>query len=308
MEVMTSANFSRAGAIDLSTLAASSGAPGGSSGGTGASYVMDVAEADFESLAQHSASYPVVLEITLPSAPETRGVDDVLVKLTNAAGGRWLLARVDAQAAPRIAQALGVQAVPTVLALIGGQVAPLFQGTRDEPEIKQILDEVVKVALANGLTGRAKPVANAEAEAEDGEQAPDPRFAAADEKLANGDYQGAAEEFEKLLRANPRDTEALAGKAQSELLARSLDADAPAVIEAANAAPDDIKAQLAAADIEMLAGVHPQAFERLIELIRSLPAGEREPVRLRLLDLFATIDPADAELLKARRALSSALF
>lgn len=305
---MTQANQSRpaaelrGGAIDLSNLQA-----GATDTPTGGSYVVDITEADFDSLAARSMQYPVILEVTMAAAPETRAADDILVRLANAAGGRWLLARVDAQTSPRIAQALGVQAVPAVIALIGGQVAPLFQGTRDEADIRALIDEVLKVALQNGVAGRAQP-GQAGAAGEGGEGEPDPRFAAADEALQRGDYAAAAAEFGKLIKSNPRDAEAIAGKAQSELLARSLGADVAAVLKAAEAAADDVDAQLAAADVEVIAGDAAAGFDRLIALVRRLRSDEREPVRARLVDLFTTMDPADPAVLKARRELSAALF
>ncbi|MCL2491067.1 MAG: thioredoxin domain-containing protein, partial [Propionibacteriaceae bacterium] len=122
------------------------------------SYVRDVDEAAFEAVASQSLQYPVVLELTLNNQPGTKDVDDALIELTNQGEGRWLLGRVDVATNPRIAQALGVQAVPTVLAIIGGQVAPLFQGTRDKADIKAMLDAVTRTAIANGVTGRAQPV------------------------------------------------------------------------------------------------------------------------------------------------------
>ena len=305
---MTSENPSRpnaplrGGAIDLSSLQPAAEAP------AGGSYVVEITEADFDTLASKSMQYPVILEITMASAPETRAVDDALVRLANAAGGRWLLARVDVQASPRIAQALGVQAVPAVMALIAGQVAPLFQGTRDEADIRALLDEVIKVALQNGVTGRAQPGQGSPAQDEDGEPVADPRFAAADAALQRGDFAGAAAEFDKLIKSNPRDVEAIAGKAQSELLARSLGADVETVLAAATDAPDDVDAQLAAADVEIIAGDPAAGFDRLIGLIRRLPSDAREPVRARVVELFTTMDPADPAVLKARRELSAALF
>ena len=293
--------------LDLSKLAQ---APAGD-----VSYVRDVSQADFEAVANLSLQHPVVLELTLPSAPETRAVDAALIELTNKSEGRWLLARVDVSASPGIAQALGVQAVPTVLALIAGQVAPLFQGTRDAAAIKALLDQVVAVAIANGLTGRAKPVPGGVLTPPDGEApaapaAPviDSRFAAADAALAGGDFAAAATEFDKLLAVNPRDAEAAAGKAQVGLMLRVMKLEPASVLVKAGVALDDLDAQLDAADIEMAQGQPEAAFARLIDAVRRTHDKPRERVRARLVELFSTLPPGDPAVAKARRDLTTALF
>ena len=135
----------------------------------------------------------------------------------------------------------------------------------------------------------------------------DPRFTAADEALQTGDFKQAVAEFDKLLKANPRDTEAQAGRAQASLLLRTSNLDEQ-VIAAAEAHPDDLDAQLAAADLELITGDAQAAFDRLIDLIRRTSGPERDQVRVRLLELFDTMDGADPVVKKARRALSMALF
>jgi len=285
--------------LDLSKLAPTAG-----------NYVRDIDEAGFEAVAGQSLQYPVVLELTLFDQPGTKAVDDDLVALTNEAGGRWLLARVDVSKTPRIAQALGVQAVPTVLAIIGGQLAPLFQGTRDRAGIKAVLDQVVSLAMANGVTGRAQPVpaASAGAPGPDGQPALDPRFAAADEALSQGDLQRAADEFDKLLAANPRDAEAAAGKAQIGLLLRVQKLDPAATLVKAGASLGDLDAQLDAADVEMAQGSPEAAFARLIDAVRRTIGKPRERARERLIELFSTMPPGDPAVAKARRDLTTALF
>jgi len=282
------------------------------------SYVRDVDEAAFEAVAGLSMQYPVVLELTLNNQPGTKAVDDALVELTNQAEGRWLLGRVDVATSPRIAQALGVQAVPTVLAIIGGQLAPLFQGTRDKADIKAMLDAVTRTAIANGVTGRAHPVpggrlAGSSDGAAEGLQADatpsiDPRFAAADAALEKGDLDAAIVEFDKLLTANPRDIEAAAGKAQVGLLMRVGKLDPAAALVKAGANLDDLDAQFDAADVEMAQGQPEAAFSRLIDAIRRTSGDDRERVRVRLLELFSLMPPGDPVVAKARRDLTTALF
>lgn len=300
MEAMTDPNFTRQGAVDLSSLSSAAAQ-------TGATYVLQAGEAEFNQLVSASMQHPVIVEFHSPRDPAGAAVSDTLARLVNEAEGRFLLARVDVDAEPRLAQSLGVQAVPMVVALIGGQLAPLFQGTRSAQEISPLLDQVTQLAVANGMTGRAKPAGRSEV-AKDGAPAADPRFAAADAALESGDFAKAVTEFEKVLSATPNDPEALAGRAQAALLARSLAFDPAAIVRDAAALPGDISAQLDAADLEVIQGASAEAFDRLLGLAGELPAEEREPIRLRLLELFEVVGRTDPLVLRARRRLSTVLF
>ncbi len=284
-------------AMDLSGLAAKAPA---------ASYVVEADERSFENVLTLSMRHPVVLEFYSPRANAQQLSDD-LAALANAAEGRWLLVRVNVDAAPRIAQALGIQAVPMVAGALSGQLMPLFQGTRDRAEASAFIDQLLQAAVANGVVGKAQPVAGA-APADAEAAAPDARFAAADAAMEAGDYALAVEEFDKILKATPGDAEAAAGKAGAELLVRVTAQDPDAVVARAKAHPEDVDAQLDAADLEVAGGAPEAAFARLVDVVRNTSGADREKARVRLLALFETIGASDPAVVKARRDLMSALF
>ena len=288
-----------ANAMDLSGLAAAAKTP------AGASYVVEADEKTFENVLNLSMRHPVVIEFYSPRA-NADALSADLKSLANAAAGRWLLVRLNVDAAPRIAQALGIQAVPMVVGVLSGQLMPLFQGTRERSEVSALIDQLIQAAVANGVVAKAQPVAaGAEAEAP---LEPDVRFAAADAAMEAGDYALAVAEFDKILSATPGDSEAAAGKAGAELLVRLGDADPNLVIARATAHPDDVDAQLAAADLEVAGGVPEAAFARLIAVVRATSGADRDKARVRLLALFETIGSSDPMVLKARRDLMSALY
>ncbi len=315
---MSSSSFNRPGAIDLSALkskAQQRPAAPGRPAGNGGSYVVEVTEQNFEAeTIRRSVKHPVVVELYSPRVASGHQLSDALIEIANASGGKFLLARLNVDAAPGIIQALGLQAVPTVIALIGGQLAPLFQGVLPKDQVQAAIDQLLKAAVANGIVGRAEPAGtpaadaaeDAGADTDGGEEAADPRFAAADEALERGDFAAAAEEFDKLLAANPNDAEAAAGKAQAGLFARAAALDPQTVL--AEAATGDAAAQLAAADVEMLGGQVDEAFSRLLGVIRKGPGEDRNVARVRLLELFETLGNADPRVLQARRDLMTALF
>lgn len=301
--------------MDLSALKAKANAPkppaggrSGGSGGAGGSWVIDVTDVpSFEALLQKSQQFPIVVEFHSPRAQGGDALSATLTKLANEARGKYLLARVDCDAHSDIAQALGVQAVPTVVAVIGGQLAPLFQGVQPEEQVRGVLEQLLQAAVSNGVVGTADPVGGAPAD-EQGDDEPDPRFAAADAALEKGDFDAAVAEFDKLLAENPGDTEAQAGKAQAGLLARTMKSDPQQVLAKAEQNLTDIDAQQDAADVELAQGQSDQAFARLIEVVRNTTGDERDTVRKRLLELFETLGNSDPAVLKARRALMTALF
>ncbi len=307
---MTSASFNRPGAVDLSALKQKAQQAAGPAQGAGGSYIVEVTEQTFEAeTIRRSVKHPVVVELYSPRVPTGQQLSDILAEIANSSGGKFLLARLNVDTAPGIVQALGLQAVPTVIALIGGQVAPLFQGVLPADQVQAAIDQLLKAAVANGIVGRADPTGGpppAETEEEE-EPAVDPRFAAADEALARGDFAAAVAEFDKLLAANPGDIEAQAGKAQAALFARATRFD-PEIVLAAARADDGVGVQLDAADVEMVRGQVEAAFDRLIGLIKTKTGEDRNQVRVRLLELFETVGNADPRVLKARRDLMTALF
>lgn len=300
------AEFTRPGAVDLSALkqqaeaqrsapASSGGAPGGAGG-----YVADLADVqELQGYLQASMQHVVIIEFHSDRAEGGAQMSQELKNLANSSGGKWLLVRVDCDQHADVAQQLGVQAIPTVVAVIGGQLMPLFQGVQPADAVKQVIDQVLQAAVANGIVGQAQPVASQAAGGDAEEPASDPRFAEADAALARGDYEAAVAAFDEVLAQTPGDAEASAGRAQASLLARTTAAEQPS---------EGIDAELAAADRELMSGDAAAAFERLIAVIRTTTGDERDRVRVRLLELFETRGASDPAVIKARRDLTSALF
>jgi putative thioredoxin len=301
-------NFSRPGAIDLSALKQPAARPGQPAAG-GGSYVVDITEQNFQTEAlQASMTYVVVLSLWSPRSPQSESFNALLGNVISQYGGQIVLAQVDIDANPTIAEALQAQAVPLVVGLVKGQPVPLFQGTVDEAEARRYFDELVNVATQNGVTGRAQPAGEAPAAAEEVEEPEDPRFAAADEAFAASDFDTAVAEYEKLQAQYPADTEISERLAGVRLLARTQGADLQAARKAAADAPDDLDAQMLVADLDVSGGHVDDAFDRLIQLVKRTSDDDRERVRQRLLDLFTVVGVADPRVATARRALASALF
>ncbi|WP_227985401.1 tetratricopeptide repeat protein [Nocardia spumae] len=280
------------GAVDLSALKqpAATDVPGDHA----------VTEADFETkVLRRSLEVPVVVVLYSQRSPGSVDLVKLFERLVGAAQGSWELATVEAEPNMRIAQAFGVQGIPTVIAVAAGQPLADFQGAQPEAQVKQWLDAVVD-AVQGKLPG---------ADAEQGEApAPeDPRFVAAEEALDQGDIAGAEAAYEAILAAEPANEEAKAALRQVRFFARarSLPADAIAV---ADADPADIDAAFVAADAELFNQQPDAAFDRLIGLIKRTAGDDRNRVRSRLVELFELFDTADPIVVAARRKLATALY
>lgn len=324
---MTQQPFSRPGAIDLSGLkrpaggaqqpagAGGAGGAGGASGGApgatgGASYWLEVTQENFQATVESSLTAPVLLIFySRTRLPESAQMAQDLATVAEEYEGRFLAGLVDVDAQPAIAQAVQLQSIPFVFAVLDGRPQPLMQDVATLDQLRSAINSVMQQLTAQGITGRHQPRhAGPETTDEDGEPASDPRYAPAEDALERGDYAGAVAEYEKLLAGNPADSEAAAGLAMAKVLQRTDGADPAAVRAAADAAPDDVAAQTLAADVDMLEGDLDAAFTRLVELVRRTVGDERNQAREHLLGLFNAVGNEDPRVLKGRQALASALF
>lgn len=258
--------------------------------------VIEVTEADFEEqIVQRSLEQLVVVDLWAAWAEPSRELSPTLARLAQESGGRWVLARVDVDASPRIAQAFGAQSVPMVIALIGGQPVAAFNGAQPEDQIRGWLDDIFAKA------GHLLP----EAEGEQPEPEPDPRMMAAEELMNSGDIDGALDAYRAIAALEPENLEAASVVRNLEFVTRAQAHD-PAVVT--NAEPGDVDAQLAAADV-LLLGQRPEAaFDRIIDVIKATRDEERGRARARLLELFELFDPAEPFVVAARRKLATALY
>ena len=294
-----------AGAVDLAAIKARSDAAARAADAPAAGeHVVEVTEATFQAeVIDRSFQVPVLIDLWADWCEPCKQLSPILEKLANEAAGSWVLAKIDTEANPRIAQALQVQSIPAVYAVIGGQLVPGFQGALPEPQVREFIGAVLSAAQQANLSGAAP----GDAPATPDEATADPRFDAAEQALQDGDFAVAAQRYQAILDAEPANTEAALALRQVALLQRVEKLDASAVARA-DAAPDDIEAQLAAADYALASNDADAAFRRLLAAFRRTSADERDAVRDRLVEYFDILGPDDPRVGPARRELANALF
>jgi putative thioredoxin len=302
------------GAVDLSSLRGRSAtperdasAPTGSEAGV-ASLVFDVTDASFPQVLELSRTVPVVVDLWAEWCGPCKQLSPILEKVITELGGRAVLAKVDVDANPQLAQGFRAQSIPLVVGLIAGQPVPLFTGAVPEQQVRDVLGQLLQLAAQHGVTG-VVPVADGDAPADEpGETPLPPHHQEAYDAIETGDYPAAIAAYQAALSENPRDEDARAGLAQVRLLERVQNLDLQASRDRAAAEPLSVDAQFAAADLDVAGGHVDDAFARLLDLFAALPADERAPVRERLLELFGLIGDADPRVARARGRLSSLLF
>lgn len=307
---MTSSDFSLHGAIDLGARqAAAKRAQERPAAASGGSSVIDVTDATFNAeVIDRSRSVPVLVDFWADWCQPCKQLGPILEKLATESGGRWVLAKVDIDANPALAQQLsrmGVQGIPFVAAVVAGQMLPVLNGAAPESQVRQVLDQLFDALRQQGMMPEGA------GEAPDGEQdepAGDPVQLEAESALQRGDLDAAASAFGKLLQARPGDPYAKSGLALVELQRRVRGHDAEQVRKDAAGDPRDVRAQLAVADIDIAEGRVDEAFDRLIGTVKRTSGDDREAARKHLIELFDLLPADDPRVAKARRRLASALF
>jgi putative thioredoxin len=276
--------------------------------GPASAFVFDVTEETFNNdVALRSRTTPVIVDLWAEWCEPCKQLSPVLEKLAGQAAGAWVLARIDVDANPRLAQAFQAQSIPMVVAVIGGQIVDGFAGAMPEAQVKQWLGQVLTVAEQLGVQVPAGEGGTEPAEPGEVDDLP-PALAAARDAMETGDLDAAARALEKALADAPADALAKSWLSQVNLMRRVSSYDPGDVTREADAHPEDVDAQLRVADFEMASGDAEKAFDRILAVVKRTSGPERNKARLHLLDLFEVLPPEDERLKKARTQLTLLLF
>jgi len=267
--------------------------------------IIDATDATFSQYIELSKSVPVIVDLWATWCEPCKQLSPILERVVTEYAGRMVLVKVDVDANPQLSQAFQAQSIPTIVALIGGKTAPLFQGALPEAQVREVLAQVLDVAAENGVTGTV----DASAEPAEATEVPlSPEHQDAFDAIERGDYAAATAAYEKALTIDPKDVLAEAGLAQVGLLARLAGTDAVAIRAAAGANGTDTAAALAVADLDVVGGHVDDAFDRLLTLFPKVDDDAKNEIRLRLLELFAVVGVTDPRVVSARLRLTNLLF
>ena len=299
------------GAIDLGALAQARKAQSVATDAVAnapAGVVVDVSEQDFQQkVIDVSKTVPVIVDLWAEWCGPCKQLSPLLEKLAAEYKGRFVLAKIDVDANPRLSQMFQVQSIPAVFAVIGESAGPLFQGAIPEAELRQVIEEVLRIAAEQGVNGTINTEVQEDVAPVVEEEQIDPRLEAAFNAIEKGDFVAANNSYKEMLNQNPADQVAQAGLAQVGLLERASKLNPNDVLQKASDRKD-FASQMDLADLELMKGNPGAGFAVLISAIKISSGEDRDKLRARLLELFVVVGDSDPEVIKARRDLASALF
>jgi putative thioredoxin len=233
---------------------------------------MDVTDATFETeVLERSLQVPVVVDLWAPWCGPCKQLGPILEKVIGETNGRVLLAKVDIDQNPGIAQAFKAQSIPAVHAMVDGRPADSFMGAQGEPFVRDFVNRLLPAQELSELEGLLavgdEPSLRAALELEPDHAAATVLLAAL---LIEGDEPGGRDEALALLARIPEtpETRHLMALARTEPV-------------------DDIEG-------------------RLGELLVSVKADDES--RQAYVDLLDILGPDDPRTADWRRRLTSALF
>ena len=306
------------GAVDLSALvnrppaAAPTAREALAGDASGSPLIINATDANFAAVLELSRQVPVVVDLWATWCAPCTQLTPILEKLVLEYAGRLVLAKVDVDQNPQLAQAFGAQSIPTIAAVVGGQPVPMFTGALPEAQVRDVFEQLLAVAAQNGVSGvipqgPGTEAASSEAEAPAAPPLP-PRHQEAFDAIERGDYPAAQAAYKAALAENPKDADAQAGLAQVNLIARLHGKTLEAIRNLAAAEPANLDAQLDVVDLDISGGHIEDGFARLLELFATASPENKNRIRERLLELFDVVGSTDPRVSAARSKFASLLY
>jgi len=294
---------------------------------TADAFVKDTTTQTFvKDVIEESRRQPVLVDFGSPRSSQSKQLTPVLEKAVKAAKGKVKLVKMNIDEHPAIfqqlAQQLGLQTIPAVLAFVDGQPIDGFMGPLPESQVVAFLERLTK----DRIGGEAQDL-----------------LKAADAALADGDATGAADLYAQLLAEDGTNVHALAGLARCYVETGALDrarqtlAMVPeakrneAPVAAARAALDlaeqaktlgpitELEQKVAANPLDHQArfdlalalngkGRRMEALEQLIAIVKRDRKWNDDGARKQLVQFFDAWGPTDEATVEGRKRLSSILF
>lgn len=321
MTVVPPAGANLRGAVDLSSLvnrppAAAPGvstgtAPGGAVAGVVPvpNLVLEGTDTNFAEQLELSKIVPVIVDLWATWSEQATQLTPVIENLIREFNGRFVLATVDIDTNPQLAQAFQATSVPTLAAVINGQPVQLFDGVLPAAQIREVFERVLELAAQHGVTGVAEAAESPDGPpAEPVEPELPPHHREAYDAIERGDYAAAIDIYKLALARDPRDAMATAGLAQVSLLGRLQGKTIAEVRSAAADDPANLDAQLLVADLDLSGGHIEDAFDRLLGLFPGQDPAGKNAIRQRMLELFEVVGADDPRVPPARKRLTALLY
>jgi putative thioredoxin len=291
----------------------------GASGGSAAA-VIDVGVENFQrEVVDRSRQVPVLIDFWATWCGPCKTLGPILEKVARELGGKLVLAKIDVDKNPEIADLFQIQSVPTVMLLVDARPVDGFMGAQPEPQVRKFLERHLGVAAPDplkeaeeleqeGRRGEAADVLRAHLQREPGDAKA--RVMHARLLVAEGRVEEARKVFAKVEGEALETPEAAAVRAQldaaggdGEVRAGEVEALERAVAER----PDDIAARIALGKRLVAAGRHERGLEELLEAAKADIRFDGDAPRKALIEVFNLLGQSDPLVLDYQRRLSMLL-
>ena len=285
-----------------------------------AEHVVDVNEANFEqAVLEGSKRAPVVVDFWAPWCAPCRALGPILERLASEYAGRFTLAKVNSDESPALAAQFGVRGIPSVKAVINGELVDEFTGALPEPTVREFIERIlpspseVLRLKANALYAAEKDAARAlELLGEAAKSDPaneDVRFDQARIHADLGELDAAQKLLDSLSGLAQMDERVTALRARLDLAQGAAHAGDMAALEArVTRDPADLEARLQLASLHVQAKRHREALDQLLEIVKRDRGFKDDVGRRTMLEVFSVLGPDDKLVEEYRRRLASALY
>ncbi len=297
--------------------------------------VFDATTEQFEQqVLKASLEKPILIDFWAPWCGPCRQLIPTLESAVRERGGQVLLAKVNVDAEPALAQAFRVQSVPMVIAFYQGQPVSGFTGARPKSDIDHLIAQLIDLHAQQAAQAAAEAPAADHSVTELLEQAallvkngqrdeafglyvrvlhlepenPDAANGFISGLLAQGRLDEASHFFgtlpDALTRAEPF---ARYGK-HFELAREGMNFEPSTLLALIDKNPEDLESLYRLAQVAFSRDARLEATEYLIRIIRLDRGWEDEKAKKLLLAYFDVWGSSSAETVAGRRRLSSVLF
>jgi len=283
---------------------------------TASPLVFDVTDADFETqVIERSNQIPVVVDFWAPWCGPCRALGPLLERLVEEYGGKFALARVNADENPGLAGAFRVQSIPMVIGVRDGALAGHFVGALPESGVRDFLAQLLpsqgerKVAEGMALLDAGK---SAEAEKIFREAMEiDPRADGARVGLATIHAQREEDDAALALldQVAPGPHRQEADRLAATIRIRQSGAGDESELRARlEASPDDLETRLLLAQVLAANGRYDEALEQYLTIVKRDRSFRDDAARKAMIDIFDTLGPGNELADRYRSELATVLF
>ena len=281
-------------------------------------FVINVTRATFQQdIVQKSMELPVVIDFWAPWCNPCRQLAPILEALATEMGGKFILAKVNTDEEPEIAQAFRVESLPTVFAMIQGQPVDQFSGLLSAEQVREWVSRLLP-SPAQQLAQEAMALIETDPKTAESKfreallLAPDEdslKILLARVVLSQGRLDECATIIEGLEKRGFLEPEA--ERLKSELDVRRTAAESGGVEvarKAAEADPTNLILQIHLADAYAASQQHRKALELCLDIVQKDFGEARAEAKTTMVKIFDMLGPASELTGEYRRKLATALY